>query len=119
EVDALAWVLPRLPGSYRAIVVDNGSSDGSGALALRLGAIVVDEPRRGFGSACWAGLAASTSDVVCFMDADASLDPGDLPLVAGPVVDGSADLVLGARRPERRAWPVHARIANRWLAREL
>jgi hypothetical protein len=53
------------------------------------------------------------------MDCDGSLDPADLPSVVAPVLDGTADLVLGARRPERGAWPPHARIANRWLAREL
>lgn len=104
-----------MPEGYRAIVVDNGSSDGSGDLARSLGAIVVDEPRRGFGAACWAGLGAASDEIVCFMDADASLDPADLPLVVAAVLDGRADLVLGARRAERGAWPLHARVANRYL----
>ena len=116
EADAMRWVLPRFPDGYRAIVVDNGSTDGSAAVATELGATVIEEPRKGFGSACFAGLSAATSDVVAFMDCDASLDPHDLPLVTGPVVDDQADLVVGARRPERGAWPPHARIANRYLA---
>jgi len=116
EAEALPWVLGRMPAGYDPIVVDNGSTDGSAALARRLGARVVDEPRRGFGAACFAGLVAATADVVCFMDCDASLDPVQLPLVAGPVFDGSAGLVLGARRPEPGAWPLHARLANRALA---
>jgi len=78
---------------------------------------VVDAPQRGFGAACHAGLLAATSQVVCIMDADSSLDPADLPLVAGPVLDGVADLVLGRRRPAGRgAWPLHARLGNRAVA---
>lgn len=117
EAGALPWVLERFPPGYRAIVVDNGSTDGSAEVARRLGATVVVEARRGFGSACAAGLAAATAPVVAFCDADASLDPRQLPLVAEPVLAGRADLVLGARRPtERGAWPFHARMANRYLA---
>jgi glycosyltransferase involved in cell wall biosynthesis len=117
EVDALGWVLPRLPEGFRAVVVDNGSTDGSADRAARLGATVVRAPVRGFGSACYAGLESASSEVVCFMDCDASLDPAHLPAVSAAVVDGTADLVLGARRPQRRAWQPHARVANRWLAR--
>ncbi|WP_199836534.1 glycosyltransferase family 2 protein [Streptomyces sp. CB01373] len=118
EAEALPWVLDRVPSGWRAIVVDNGSTDGSADIARALGAHVVHEPHRGFGAACHAGLAAATADVVCFCDCDASLDPALLPAVAGPVLDGSADLVLGRRRPvTRRAWPLHARLANVELAR--
>ena len=120
ERAALPWVLNRMPPGYRAIVADNGSTDGSGALAASLGALVVTEPTRGFGAACWAGLQAATDDVVCFLDADASLDPQDLPSVAGPVLQGRADLVMGRRVPvSRGAWPAHARLANRLLALEV
>jgi glycosyltransferase involved in cell wall biosynthesis len=119
ERDALPWVLERMPAGYVPIVADNGSRDGSGALAARLGARVVSEPRRGFGAACWAGLRAATADVVCFMDCDASFDPRQLPRVADPVAAGRADLMLGARAPAPGAWPVHARVANAALAWEL
>ena len=120
EVGALPWILGRMPPGHRAIVVDNGSTDGSGERAHSLGAIVVDEPCRGFGSACAAGLAAATAPVVAFCDGDASLDPAELPAVTTPVVENQADLVLGARRPSGRgAWPLHARIANRYLARRI
>jgi glycosyltransferase involved in cell wall biosynthesis len=119
EAAALPLVLPRLPQDYRAIVVDNGSTDGTAIVANELGATVVREPQRGFGAACFAGLCAATADVVCFLDADGSLDPSQLPRVAEPVVAGRADLVLAARRPTRDAWPAHARIANRYLAFEL
>jgi glycosyltransferase involved in cell wall biosynthesis len=118
EAEALPWVLDRIPPGWRAIVVDNGSTDGSADIARALGAHVVHEPRRGFGAACHAGVTAATADVVCVCDCDASLDPALLPVVAGPVLDGAADLVLGRRRPvTRRAWPLHARLANVELAR--
>ncbi|HEY8544684.1 MAG TPA: glycosyltransferase family 2 protein [Acidimicrobiales bacterium] len=120
EAAALPWVLERMPAGHRAVVVDNGSTDGSAAVAERLGATVVHEPRRGFGAACAAGLAHVTAPVVAFCDADASLDPAQLPRVTEPVVEGRADLVLGARRPVGAgAWPAHARLANRYLARRL
>ena len=120
EREALPWVLGRMPDGYAPIVVDNGSRDGSGALAARLGARVVAEPRRGFGAACWAGLAAARADVVCFMDCDASFDPRELPRVADPVAADEVQLMLGARRPvSRGAWPLHARAANAVLAIEL
>ncbi|MDK3257495.1 glycosyltransferase family 2 protein [Blastococcus capsensis] len=113
EAGALPWVLGRLPAGYRAIVADNGSTDGSPAIAAAHGATVVSVPQRGFGAAAHAGLEAATDDVVCFCDADGSMDPADLPLVADPVLAGTADLVLGRRRPTRRnAWPAHARVAN-------
>ncbi len=120
EAEALPWVLGRIPHGYRAIIVDNGSVDGSADLAQRLGATVVVASVRGFGSACARGLEAATADVVAFMDADASLDPGELGRVVDPVVDGDADLVLGRRRPTtRRAWSWHLRLANRELCRRI
>ena len=119
EAAALPGLLARMPAGYRPIVVDNGSTDGTAGVARAHGAVVVDEPVRGFGRACFAGLTAATADVVCFMDADGSLDPRQLELVAGPVIEGWTDLVVGARRPERRAWPVHARAANWVLATEV
>jgi len=112
EREALPGVLRSLPDGYRAVVVDNGSTDGSGRLARDLGAEVVREELRGFGAACFAGLIAATADIVCFMDCDGSLDGTDLPTVAGPVQAGRADLVLGRRVSDKGAWPVHARIAN-------
>src|SRR4051794_9771562 len=120
EEIALPWVLGRMPDGCTPIVVDNGSSDASAKIAAELGATVVSEPRIGFGAACHAGLMAAGGDVVCFMDADASLDPRQLPRVAEPVLAGGSDLVLG-RRIARSAgsWPVHARIGNAVLARRL
>jgi glycosyltransferase involved in cell wall biosynthesis len=119
EEGALPWVLEHMPPGFRTIVVDNGSMDRSPDVARELGATVVHEPRRGFGSACFAGLCAATADVVAFMDGDASLDPRDLPRVVDPVRRGDVELMLGARRPEPGAWPPHARWANRYLAGRL
>jgi glycosyltransferase involved in cell wall biosynthesis len=118
EAAAIPGVLAAMPAGYRPIVVDNGSGDGSAAIAEEFGADVVSEPRRGFGAACFAGLLAAEAEVVCFMDCDGSLDPGDLPGVVA-LLDQGADLALGARQAARGAWPLHARIANRVLAREL
>jgi glycosyltransferase involved in cell wall biosynthesis len=108
-----------MPEGYRALVADNGSSDGSPELAERLGAQVVREPQRGFGAACFAGLSTASTELVCFMDCDGSFDPADLPRVADPVLAGEADLMLGSRRAARGAWPLHARLANKALTLEL
>lgn len=120
EAEALPWVLARIPPGWRALVVDNGSTDGSADLARSLGATVVHESRRGFGAACHAGLAAATADIVCFCDCDASLDPSHLVPFVHRVRADEDDLVLGRRRPQSRgAWPAHARAGNLVLARML
>ncbi|MDT0395267.1 MULTISPECIES: glycosyltransferase [Streptomyces] len=120
EAAALPWVLERVPPGWRALVVDNGSTDGSDRIAHELGARVVHEERRGFGAACHAGLTAATADIVCFCDCDASLDPADLVPFVREVWSGEADLVLGRRRPRGRgAWPAHARAGNLALSRLL
>ncbi|MCX4552313.1 glycosyltransferase family 2 protein [Streptomyces sp. NBC_01387] len=117
EAAALPWVLERVPAGWRAIVVDNGSTDGSADLARSLGATVVTETRRGFGAACHAGLLASDAELLCFCDCDASLDPGLLVPFVTQVASGDADLVLGRRRPQGSgAWPAHARAGNLALA---
>jgi glycosyltransferase involved in cell wall biosynthesis len=120
EAGALPWVLSRMPAGYQPIVADNGSTDDSAAIAAQHGARVVSVAQRGFGAACHAGLLAATSEIVCVMDADASFDPRDLPVVAGPVLAGDADLMLGRRSATAKgAWPLHARVGNWVLAAEL
>jgi len=119
EAQAITWVLDHMPGGWHPIVVDNGSRDGSGGIARRLGAEVVLEHRRGFGAACFRGLETATTEVVCFMDCDGSLDPRELPTVAAPVIGGETELVLGRRQSSAGAWPLHARVANFVLCAEL
>jgi glycosyltransferase involved in cell wall biosynthesis len=86
----------------RVIVVDNGSTDGTGEVARAAGAEVVREERRGYGRACRAGLAAAAgADALVFLDADAADDPGDLDALLGPLERGEADLVVGRRVPGR------------------
>lgn len=117
EAEALPWVLERIPDGWRAVVVDNGSDDGSPDIARAHGATVVREEQRGFGAACHAGLMAAEADLVAFCDCDASLDPGALTRLVPLVEDGAADLVLARRRPVARGvWPLHARAGNRALS---
>jgi glycosyltransferase involved in cell wall biosynthesis len=119
EAEAIPAVLGGMPSGFDPIVVDNGSRDGSARVARAHGARVVHEPRKGFGAACFAGLEAASTEIVCFMDCDGSLDPAQLPLVSAPVAEGELDLCLGARVAQPGAWPWHARVANTVLALEL
>ncbi|RJO70160.1 glycosyltransferase family 2 protein [Nocardia panacis] len=119
EAEALPGVLAAIPADYRALVVDNGSTDATAAVARRAGARVVVEPRPGYGSAVQAGIDAADTELVAVLDGDGSMNPADLPgLVA--LVRGGADLAVGRRHAIRRGvWPWHARLGNRLLARRL
>lgn len=106
EEQALPLVLRDLPAVGRVIVVDNGSTDGTAAVAANAGAVVVPEPRRGYGSACLRGLAEielrtlagePPPRVVVFVDADHSDHADLLPQLVAPIFDGQADFVLGSR----------------------
>jgi glycosyltransferase involved in cell wall biosynthesis len=91
-------------GADRVIVVDNGSTDRTAEIAAAAGAVVVREPRRGYGRACATGLAAVPPDIdlICFLDGDGSDVPEFLPAVVGPVAAGEADFVMGSRLRGRR-----------------
>jgi glycosyltransferase involved in cell wall biosynthesis len=113
EAESLPGLLAGVPAGCRVIVVDNGSTDRTAAVASSLGATVVHAPVPGYGAAVTAGVAAATADVVAFMDGDGSLDAADLARLVASVVRGEADLATGRRRPVgRKAWPWHARAGN-------
>lgn len=117
EAAALPGVLGAMPRGFRALVVDNGSRDGSAEVAATHGAVVIREPLRGYGAAAHAGLTAATAEFVCFLDCDGSLDPGVLPELLAPVHQGRADLAVGRRVPVSvEAWPWHARAGNAVIA---
>ncbi len=112
EADSLPGVLAAIPHGYRALVVDNNSTDGTGDVARGCGAEVVAEPRAGYGSAVHAGVVAARTPLVAVLDGDGSLDPGDLPALVAEL-DRGADLVTGRRRPRPGLrWPWHARLGT-------
>jgi glycosyltransferase involved in cell wall biosynthesis len=117
EADALPAVLASLPVGWPVLVVDNGSTDDTAAVAAALGARVVGEPRRGYGAAVHTGLAAADGELVAVLDGDGSLDAAVLPAMAAAVAGGGADLAVGRRRPQSRGvWPWHARAGNALIA---
>ncbi|MFI6045529.1 glycosyltransferase family 2 protein [Nocardia sp. NPDC051321] len=119
EADALPEVLAAIPAGYNALVVDNGSTDGTAAVARARGATVVQESRPGYGAAVQAGIAAARTDLVAVLDGDGSMDPAELPGLV-ELVRGGADLAVGRRRPTGAGvWPWHARIGNLLIARRL
>jgi glycosyltransferase involved in cell wall biosynthesis len=115
EAEALPGVLAAMPAGYRVLVVDNGSTDDTVAVATACGATVVSEPRRGYGAAVHAGLLAATADLVGVLDADGSLPPQALPQLVAEAANGT-DLAVGRRIPQAGAWPWHARAGNIVLA---
>jgi len=126
EAGAIALVLDALPRPLvrRIVVCDNGSTDGTAEIAADHGAIVVREPRRGYGAACLKALAALDADppdVVLFLDADRSDDPAEAGWILEPILAGRADLVIGSRTLGTRepgALTPQARVGN-WLATRL
>lgn len=123
EAQAIERVLADLPSDLttEVIVVDSNSIDGTPEIAARMGARVVQEPRRGYGRACLTGLATANSpDVVVFLDGDYSDRPSELPILLAPIAEGRADITLGSRlqeRPSAGALPWHQVLGNRFAAR--
>ena len=112
EATSLPGVLADLPGGYRALVVDNNSTDGTAEVARRHGAEVVAESRPGYGAAVHAGVVAATTPIVAVLDADGSLDPRELPALVDDV-EGGADMAIGRRRAvPGLKWPWHARLGT-------
>jgi glycosyltransferase involved in cell wall biosynthesis len=126
EEAALRCLLAELPRDFASwvIVVDNGSTDATATVARDAGALVVCEPTRGYGRACFTGFKTADSlgaETIVFMDGDGSDDPADLPLILAPISEGRADFVIGSRvskRAERGAVPPQARLGN-WLVSRL
>jgi CTP:molybdopterin cytidylyltransferase MocA len=121
EEQSIGRVIQAIPVELNCdiVVVDNGSSDGTARVAAEYGARVVQEPERGYGAACLAGLAALRDpEVVVFLDADFSDDPALLGALASPLLDGEADFAIGSRMLGKRepgAMPFHTVFGN-WLA---
>ncbi len=125
EQGAVALVLGDLPQLGRVIVVDNGSTDETARVAADAGAMVVAEPKRGYGAACLRGLATirelveegdRVPQVVVFLDADYSDHPNLLPQLVAPIFAGEADFVLGSRlrgEREKGAMPPQSVYGNR------
>jgi glycosyltransferase involved in cell wall biosynthesis len=112
EEESLPAVLAAIPTGYQVLVVDNNSTDNTAAVASRHGARVVAEPRAGYGAAVHAGVVAAATPIVAVIDADGSMDPGDLPRLVAELERG-ADLVIGRRRPvPGLRWPWVARVGT-------
>ncbi len=129
EQDAILRVLADIPPATAddVIVVDNDSADATAQRAAEWGARVVHEPRRGYGQACLAGIAAlhPETEIVVFLDGDYSDYPGEMVDLLEPLLAGEADFVVGSRvlgRREPGAMLPQARFGNalatvliRWL----
>jgi glycosyltransferase involved in cell wall biosynthesis len=122
EAQAIARVLGDLPSDLatEVIVVDSNSTDGTPDIAVKMGARVIQEPRRGYGQACLTGLANATApDIVVFLDGDYSDRPSELQVLLAPIIDGRADITLGSRLRDRGtpgALPWHQALGNRLAA---
>lgn len=122
EAQSIGHVLADLPSNVvsEVIVVDSNSNDGTPEIAVRMGARVIQEPRRGYGRACLTGLdAVNSPDVVVFLDGDYSDRPSELPMLLTPIADGRADITLGSRLHNQRsagALPWHQVFGNRLAA---
>jgi glycosyltransferase involved in cell wall biosynthesis len=128
EEDAIVRVLADIPTDIGPVIVaDNGSEDETAERARAAGALVVHEPRRGYGSACLAGIAALPADtgIVVFLDGDYSDRPDEMERLLAPIRRGEADLVIGSRvlgqlqpgalQPQQRLGNLLATVLIRWL----
>jgi glycosyltransferase involved in cell wall biosynthesis len=117
ESASIALVVRHIPDWVdRVVVVDNGSKDATGEAAARHGAEIVREERRGYGSACQAGVAkVGKCDILIFLDGDYSDHPEQADRLVDPIARGDADLVIGSRvsgQPEPGSLTVQQRVGN-------
>jgi glycosyltransferase involved in cell wall biosynthesis len=127
EGGTIATVLERvqaLPFDKQVIVIDDGSTDGTASILDEIAAgcdnlVLLRQPNRGKGAALRAGIPRVEGDVVVIQDADLEYDPGDVPALIKPILDGVADVVYGSRlsggRPQR-AYLFWHRVGNRFLS---
>ena len=123
EERSLEQVLAAMPYDVvtEIILVDGGSTDSTVSVAKRAGALVVHEPRRGYGLACATGVEQASGEVVVFMDADGADDPAQIHDIIAPLKEGKADMVLGSRLAGHiapGAMPWHQRFGN-WISAAL
>ena len=112
EAESLPALLNGIPDGYRALVVDNNSTDGTADVARRNGACVVAESVPGYGAAVHAGIVAAQTPIVAVLDGDGSMDPAELPKLVAEL-DRGADMAVGRRRPTPNlTWPWHARMGT-------
>jgi glycosyltransferase involved in cell wall biosynthesis len=112
EAESLPGVLAAMPSGYRALVVDNNSTDATALVARRCGADVVAETTPGYGAAVHAGVVAASTPIVAVLDGDGSLDPQELPALVDDLERG-ADMAIGRRRATPGlTWPWHARLGT-------
>lgn len=118
EALAIGKVLDALPSWLDCVVVaDNGSTDATARVAEDRGAIVVAEPRRGYGRACLAGVSVlpDSIDTLVFLDGDFSDVPQEMERLVDPVLGDRADLVVGARQAngfQKHALSIQQRVGN-------
>ena len=125
EEGNIGRVVGDIPSDFcpTVIVVDNASTDHTAEVARSAGAVVVHQPRRGYGYACAAGVAEAYkrgAEVIVFLDGDYSDYPEEMPTIVSPIIRGEADLVIGSRlsggKMERGALPAHAIFGDRLIA---
>lgn len=128
EESSIGKVIDEIPKDlvHEVIVVNNGSADRTADVALKAGATVINETRRGYGSACLAGIACcqaatTTPDVIVFLDADYSDYPQEMPQLVIPIAENKADLVIGSRAlgHRQKGSMTIPQIFGNWLATRL
>jgi len=113
EERAVRWIAERAPEEVALVLVDNGSTDRSAAIAEDAGfSVTFERSRHGAGTAISRGIRMSRSQIVCVLDCDGTVDPNDLLVLVAPLRDGSADFAVGKRVPTGKAMTLFHRVAS-------